>query len=203
MLKGRNLSSTHCDILSFICTFNCCLQASQYPHLDPAFPHATEGSGGYSEQPAGHGEGERRQPHSLPLSPADGLGVFCDFAILWMSHPLVNPPPRHERQLAPDIKKEKSPAAAPKKGAEPPAAPASLYPAGANWRLSAGVPAPLCAACGGLIIPPQRPGGWAQHPPAPHPSAPPAGAGRAAQRRLLFLLPPAAPQGKAGSGRAG
>lgn len=34
MLKGRNARSIHCNVLSFISAFNCCLQPAQYPNLE-------------------------------------------------------------------------------------------------------------------------------------------------------------------------
>lgn len=34
MLKGRNARSIHCNVLSFIFAFNCCLQPAQNPNLE-------------------------------------------------------------------------------------------------------------------------------------------------------------------------
>lgn len=135
MLKGRNARSIHCNVLSFIFAFNCCLQPAQNPNLE--LSHTTEGSGGCSEWCTGHGEGKRRQPAPCSVPGEKGQRDFAMFR-LWDKRP--------EGPDASNGKTEEPHGRLSQKGTEAPAAPAPPHPVGPS---PAGSAPPHCPRGGG------------------------------------------------------
>lgn len=162
MLKGRNARSIHCNVLSFLFAFKCCLQPAQYPNLELSHTllKAPEAA---ASGPQTRGRQAAAAPLPAPFQARRVRGVLRMFR-LWDKRP--------ERPDASNEKKEEPHRRLSQKGTEAAAAPAPPHPAGPS---PGGSAPPHCPRGGG--------GRW-QH----------------RLRPLLHLrLPPAAPQGKAGS----
>lgn len=136
MLKGRNARSIHCNVLSFIFAFNCCLQPAQHPNLELSYTLLTATEAAASAPPAA-GKVGGGSPFPAPFQTGRVRRILQMFRL------------RDKRPEGPDAsreKKEEPHGRVSQKGTGAPAAPTPPHPTGPS---PGGSEPPHCPRAGG------------------------------------------------------